>query len=275
MNMMLDIKKTVLLFPEPEATGGQQFDMSEAVMAEYDRKPWEEQENAAASAAAADAAAEDPLADLTGGGDEQQAEEKAVATDESDPFDFTKEVEEKAEENTEEAGEYVLELGDSFGGSDEVRSMLTGHARELGLPADKAGKFVAAVCESLKAGMQEQRNAGYSELKKEWGRDAGANFDGTKRVLNDMLKAGVIKAEQVEEFKSPAVFRAINYLRSRMGEQGTKGLGQTATASKAGELKDILENPDNSMFQILMNPMHPKYAETAKYVNGLAGMQLY
>lgn len=266
MNMMDIMKKTVLLFPEPEATGGGEgFDMSAAVMAEFERKPWEEASEGGGS--------DDLLKDLTGG-DDTQVETETGGGESDDPFDFTN-VAEGKDEPTEEDGEYVLDLGDSFGGSDEVRSMITGHARELGLPADKAGAFVAAVCESLKAGAQEQRQNGYAELKKEWGRNFDANFQSTKRVLSDMLKAGVIKAEQVEEFKSPAVFSAMNYMRSRLGEQGTKGMRSAGDASKTSELKDILENPDNAMAKILMNPMHPQYVETAKYVNKLAGMNLY
>ena len=275
MKTMVDIHKAVLLYPEPEATGGSVgFDMTEAVMAEYDSKPWE----AAADDAGGDVAAAD-AADLVGeltGSDGDAGAEAGSADSADDPFDFTHEGEQQEEAAADDGGEYVLELGESFGGSDEVRGMLTGHARELGLPADKAGAFVAAVCESLKTGMLEQRKAGYGELRKEWGRDFDANINGTKRVLNDMLKAGVIKAEQVDEFKSPAVFRAMNYLRSRLGEQGTKGMRSGGDGGgRAAELKDILENPDNAMAQILMNPMHPKYAATAKYVNGLAGMNLY
>lgn len=271
MSMMVNVEKTVLLYPEPDATGGGVgFDMSQAVMEEYDRKPWEETE-----APAAGGAAEDRVGELTGDDGAAAGDADAPdAPDADDPFDFTKE--DKPEEVKEEdGGEYTLDLGESFGGSDDVRSMITGHARELGLPADKAGAFVAAVCESLKAGAQEQRQSGYAELRKEWGRNFDANLQGTKRVLGDMLKAGVIKADQVEEFKSPAVFRAMNYLRSRMGEQGTKGLRTGGDTSRATELKDILENPDNAMAKILMNPLHPQYASTAKYVNGLAGMNLY
>lgn len=276
MNTMIDMTRKVLLFPEPDATGGgEPFDMTQAVMEEYDRKPWEESEQPGGESGGEDAT-DDLLKDLTGGDEPKQEDSGGDGGAESDdPFDFMKEEqadEPKAEEND---GEYVLELGDSFGGSDEVRSMITGHAKELGLPADKAGAFVAAVCDSLHAGVAEQRKAGYAELKKEWGRDADANFDGTKRVLRDMVKSGVIKAEQVEEFKSPAVFRAMNYLRSRLGEQGTKGMRTAGDASRATELKDILENPDNAMNKILMNPLHPKYSETAKYVNGLAKMNLY
>ena len=270
MKTMMNIEKTVLLYPEPDATGGGEgFDMSKAVMDEYERKPWEEGN---ADAPAGGGESDDLVRELTG--DDAATDADTPAADADDPFDFTKE--DKPEEVKEEdGGEYTLDLGESFGGSDDVRSMITGHARELGLPADKAGAFVAAVCESLKAGAQEQRQSGYAELRKEWGRNFDANLQGTKRVLSDMLKAGVIKEDQVEEFKSPAVFRAMNYLRSRMGEQGTKGLRTGGDTSRATELKDILENPDNAMNKILMNPMHPQYASTAKYVNGLAGMNLY
>lgn len=258
--------------PPASTGGGEAFDMSDAVMKELESRPWE-----AAEAQQADVGGEsriatdtDPLADLPGGDDGG-----AGSGADDDPFDFTKAEEQEQSQDEKDDGEYVLELGESFKGSDEVRGMITQHAKAAGLDAGAAGKFVAAVCESLAAGVREQRLAGFESLKKEWGRNFSENMAGTKVVLNELLKSGVIDAGQVEEFKSPAVFKTVNYLRSKLGEKGTAGMRETRDAGRATELKDILENSDNAMNAILMNPMHPKYAATAEYVNGLAGMRLF
>ncbi len=86
------------------------------------------------------------------------------------PFDFTVEPEPDDEviEEVVDGGEYAPDFGSYFGGNAEVRGMITGHAKAAGIPAEAAGKFVAAVCKSLR----EDQLRVLGEGQRVWSEDA-------------------------------------------------------------------------------------------------------
>lgn len=202
----------------------------------------------------------------------------------SNPFDFT-EVEDSAGGESggesddagagEESGEYTLDFGSAFGGTDEVRNMITDHARAAGISAEAGSKFVAAVCQSLLAQQQERGAAAYEALEQEWGADFEKNIKGTKLALHQMMKAGVIREEDKAELMTPAVFRMVNHLRLSMGERPAVGTNKAAQMDGRKEYERIMNDPKSKEFQILMNPQHPDYKQTASYMNSLAGIKLH
>ena len=220
----------------------------------------------------------------TGG---QQAEQ--VPEGEVNPFDFSSVAEDAAEGSSvdeqadaqavEGGGEYVLELGESFGGSDEVRGMITRHAQGCGIPAAAAGRFVTAVCDELLAGERgrvlREAKAAYEALEGEWGAEFSANMEGTKRFLHGLLQEGAIRQEDVGRLMCPEVFRLVNALRGRLGEGGTVGMQAAAVASRRVEYERIMNDPNCEEFRVLMNPGDPRYKATAARMNELAGMRLY
>ena len=197
------------------------------------------------------------------------------------PFDFTAEPEAESEEggdSTADApeGEYTLDFGDAFGGTDDVRNLITKQAREAGISAEAGSKFVAAVCRGLKEDAIAQGQAAYKALEEQWGANFGKNMKGTKAALHGMLKEGVISESEVAGLMNPAVFKLVNHLTSRMGEGGGAiGTKAAAKVDPATEYSRIMNDPKSHEFQVLMNPSHPEYKAVAERVNKLVGRRLY
>lgn len=194
------------------------------------------------------------------------------------PFDFTAEPEEDGGDSTADApeeGEYTLDFGADFGGTDDVRNLITKQAREAGISAEAGSKFVAAVCRGLKEGVIAQGQAAYKQLEDVWGAEFGKNMKGTKATLHGMLKEGVISESEVAGLMNPAVFKLVNHLRSRMGEGASVGTKQAAKEDPATEYARIMNDTKSHEFQVLMNPSHPEYKAIAERVNKLVGRRLY
>lgn len=206
---------------------------------------------------------------------DKEAEEPVV-----NPFDFTVESdgEGAAEVAVDDGGEeeaYVLDFGAAFGGTDAVRDMITGHARSAGISADAGSKFICSVCEELRQDALRQAQEGYRVLEEEWKADFGRRMERCKGTLQELLKEGVVSAEDVGVLMNPAVFRVVDKLRGMLGERSAVGTRQAAAASAKAQYESIMSNPQCEEFQILMNPSHPRYRQTADYVNGLAGSRLF
>lgn len=232
-----------------------------------------------------------PMADATPAeaGEKVDAvpEEKveAPAEPEGNPFDFSAEEEDEGGEAESEpsadgegeAGgeEYVLDFGAAFGGSDEVRGMITRHAREAGITAEAGSRFISRVCEELRVGAQRAAVDGYKALEEEWRGDFEVKMRGCKQVLRGLVRSGAVSEQDVQALMHPAVFRVVDALRAGAGEVGAVGVKAGATLSNKEAYQRIMNDPKGEAFQILMNPSHPKYRETADYVNRLAGVKVY
>lgn len=222
-----------------------------------------------AETGAADAVPEVPVETPTETNEEAQ---------EQNPFDFTAEPEEEsetAEPEAEEQGDYLLDFGDAFGGTDEVRDLITKQAREAGISAEAGSRFVAAVCRGLKEDAIAQGQAAYKALEEQWGSEFSKNMKGTKATLHSMLKEGVISENEVAGLMNPAVFKLVNHLRSRMGEGASVGTKHAAKEDPATEYARIMNDTKCHEFQVLMNPSHPEYKSVAERVNKLVGRRLY
>ena len=209
-------------------------------------------------------------------------EEAPAAEPEVNPFDFSGEEDEGGEaeapaDGEGEAGgeEYVLDFGAAFGGSDEVRGMITRHAKESGITAEAGSRFISAVCEELRVGAQRAAVDGYKALEAEWKGDFEVKMRGCKQVLRGLVRSGAVSEQDVQALMHPAVFRVVDALRAGTGEVGAVGVKAGATLSNKEAYQRIMNDPKGEQFQILMNPSHPKYRETADYVNRLAGVKVY
>ncbi len=198
------------------------------------------------------------------------------------PFDFSTEPEGEvedggggAEDAADAEGEYVLDFGEAFGGTDEVRAMITARAKDAGISAEAGSRFIAGVCEQLRADALRQAQEGYKALEEEWKGDFGVRMQRCKGVLHGLLKEGVVKQEDMAGLMNQAVFRIVDSLGARLGERGAVGTREAAAVSARSKYDEIMGNPKSAEFQILMNPSHPKYRETADYVNRLAGSRVF
>lgn len=210
----------------------------------------------------------------------EQAE--AAEAEPVNPFDFSAEPEAEAEEGEAGAKEaeqaeadYVLDFGEAFGGTDEVRAMITARAKESGISAEAGSRFIAGVCEQLRQDALRQAQDGYKALEDEWKGDFGVRMQRCKSVLHGLLKEGVVKQEDMAGLMNQAVFRIVDSLGARLGERGAVGTREAAAANARTKYDEIMGNPKSAEFQILMNPSHPKYRETADYVNRLAGSRVF
>lgn len=209
---------------------------------------------------------------------DKEAEESVV-----NPFDFTAEPEGEvgdggggAEEAAVDVGEeYVLDFGAAFGGTDAVRDMITGRAREAGISAEAGSRFISSVCEELRQDALRQAQEGYRVLEEEWKGDFGRRMERCKVTLHELLREGVVGEGDVGVLMNPAVFRVVDRLRGELGERSAVGTRQAAAVSGRAQYEAIMGNPKSEEFQILMNPSHPRYRQTADYVNGLAGSRLF
>ena len=198
------------------------------------------------------------------------------------PFDFTAEAEgevlsseDEVQGESDVGEEYVLDFGAAFGGTDAVRDMITGHARAAGISAEAGSKFISCVCEELRQDALRQAQEGYRVLEEEWKGDFGRRMERCKGTLHELLKEGVVSEQDVGVLMNPAVFRVVDKLRGMLGERSAVGTRQAAAASAKARYDAIMGNPKCEEFQILMNPSHPRYRQTADYVNGLAGSRLF
>ena len=198
------------------------------------------------------------------------------------PFDFTTAPEGEAEgggkpeATEEEAADYKPDFGANFNEDEKTRAAVTQLARDAGLPADAAGKFVAGMCDMFKQQDAERAKADYDGLREDWGAKFEQNMVDTGKYLKGMLTRGEIRAEDAGQLQNPAVYRLVHAMRSKLGEGKVAGASAQGTPTNSQTvLDDILNNPQNPMYKILANPRDPKYRETADQVNRMAGFRLY
>lgn len=261
MHHIITMRMTVLRYPEPADAGGGQ------PAADPNQAPQ-----------GGDPAAQSPPGE---GGDPAatQTPDQNSAPSDVNPFDFTQ------EDTTDPAqppadgdpgDEYVLELGESFNGTDETRSMIASHAKANGIAPDSAGAFVTQVCDSLLTAQREADKQALESLKGEWKGEFDGNMAATRRFIADAVKHGGISKEDAQALMNPHVFRLCNVLRGMVGEERTRGAGQAASAqSRQQEMDDIINNPDNPYHKDLFNPGSKGYKAAAEYFNRLAGVKIY
>lgn len=180
----------------------------------------------------------------------------------------------QAEQVSDEA-DYAPDFGADFDESDEMRAQVTRHAREAGIEASAAGRFVAALCSMFKQQEQAKAASDLEGLQRDWGGDFERNMAATKRFLGGMLRRGEISEADARELMSPAVFRFAHAVQARLGEGRVAGTNARDAAGRKAELDDMLYNTENQYFKALANPRSPDYAAAAAHFNEVAGAKIY
>lgn len=272
MHHIITMRMTVLRYPEPADTGGGQ------PAAAPSQEPQGGDPAAQPAPQNPEGGSQPPPGE---GGDPAatQTPDQNSAPSEANPFDFT--LEDTPDPAQPPAGgapgdEYVLELGESFNGTDETRSMIASHAKANGIAPDAAGAFVTQVCDSLLTAQREADKQALESLKSEWKGEFDGNMAATSRFIADAVKHGGISKEDAQALMNPHVFRLCNVLRGMVGEERTRGAGQAASAqSRQQEMDDIINNPDNPYHKDLFNPGSKGYKAAAEHFNRLAGVKIY
>lgn len=272
MHNIIMMRMTVLRYPEPADTGGGQpaADPNQAPQGgDPTAQPSQTPEGGNQSPPGEGG---DPAATQT-------PDQNSAPSSDVNPFDFTQEDNPDPAQppaNGDPGDDYVLELGESFTGTDETRSMIATHAKANGIAPDAAGAFVTQVCDSLLAAQREADKAVLDSLKGEWKGDFDGNMAATRRFIADAVKHGGISKEDAQALMNPHVFKLCNVLRGMVGEERTRGAGQAAGAqSRQQEMDDIINNPDNPYHKDLFNPGSKGYKAAAEHFNRLAGIKIY
>jgi len=213
----------------------------------------------------------------TGATSQQQQQTQA----DSNPFAFSAEdggdetAATQPQEKQAEDVDYAPDFGEYFDEDSETRAQVTQYAREAGIDAAAAGKFVSSMCAMFREQEVARAAADLEGLQKDWGGDFDRNMAATKRFLGGMLRRGEISEADARELMSPAVFRFAHAVQARFGEGRVAGTGARDVGSRRAEIHDMLNNPDNPYFKALANPRSPEYAAAAAHFNEISGAQIY
>lgn len=272
MHNIIMMRMTVLRYPEPADTGGGQ------PAADPNQAP-QGGDPAAQPSQTPEGGNQPPPGEGGYPAATQTPDQNSAPSSDVNPFDFTQEDNPDPAQppaNGDPGDDYVLELGESFTGTDETRSMIATHAKANGIAPDAAGAFVTQVCDSLLAAQREADKAALDSLKGEWKGDFDGNMAATRRFIADAVKHGGISKEDAQALMNPHVFKLCNVLRGMVGEERTRGAGQAAGAqSRQQEMDDIINNPDNPYHKDLFNPGSKGYKAAAEHFNRLAGVKIY
>ena len=198
------------------------------------------------------------------------------------PFDFTANVVQAQTETPQEpaqaetTSDYAPDYGANWRGTDEERTAINGLAQKAGLTAEHAGKFVSSVLDYYADRNQQNAQKDFEALQELWGKDFDKKLGATCQALNQFANDKGLDNTQRQAFMRPESFLLAEYFVSRLGEHPAMGVNSPAPAiSGKAEYERIMGDPENEVHDILMNPNHPKYRETADKMNARAGIKLY
>lgn len=198
----------------------------------------------------------------------------------SNPYDFSGGAEQPDPDpgstpplSPQEETEYEIDFGEGFVENDALRDMLKGHAREAGLPADAAGKFLSEVAASIRADEEEAFKEADEALKDEWGAEYETNVSAAKAFARKLSVESGVPMEKMAVFASPDGFRVLHAISRMTGEGGLKGGGQIpAKTDPADEAQAILSDPNHRYYKAIADPSHPQWREATDYYNKLVGI---
>lgn len=198
----------------------------------------------------------------------------------SNPYDFSGGAEQPNPDpgstpplSPQEETEYEIDFGEGFVENDALRDMLKGHAREAGLPADAAGKFLSEVAASIRADEEEAFKEADEALKDEWGAEYETNVSAAKAFARKLSVESGVPMEKMAVFASPDGFRVLHAISRLTGEGGLKGGGQIpAKTDPADEAQAILSDPNHRYYKAIADPSHPQWREATDYYNKLVGI---
>ncbi len=197
----------------------------------------------------------------------------------SNPFDFTA-VQSDSPQNSsahpETTTDYAPDYGANWHGTDDERSAINNLAQQAGLSVEGAGKFVSSVLDYYTEQQRQNNASEFAALQELWGKDFDKNLGATCQALNQFANEMGLDDAQRQAFMRPEAFLLVNHLLTRLGEHPAVGVNSPSPVMNAkAEYDRIMADPENEVHEILINPNHPKYRETADRMNALAGFHLY
>lgn len=182
-------------------------------------------------------------------------------------------------EGREGTSEYVLDLGNNSQVSEENVAKLTQLAKECGLDAAAASKFMQGLLEADRESISAHSAEALETLKGEWGAKFAGNMKACGNTLKTICDTAKLSGEEREFMKSPLGYRIAHAVNAMVGE-GRMGIGSAKPAMDAkAQLEDIQNNPANPLHKALLDPTRKEYAEAARVANDLSkqvyGIALY
>lgn len=233
-------------------------------------------ENAAAEEpvlnAGAEVVQEDAGAEVAQGSEDAGADEVDFSWD--DDADQESGEEANAEEpDQEEAGEYEFNLGEETQIPEGIHGELSGLAKELGLPGDKAAQLLNRGLEIYQKAHAEMNRELGRELRKEWGADFDAKLKATKAFAARLGRQAGLKAADMGAMMSPYGVRLLNAMREMVSEGGGfAGRAQQVAAPLTTQQKLDAFYANSEKMAAVLDPTHPLYESANRELNKLHGI---
>ena len=172
--------------------------------------------------------------------------------------------------------DYAPDYGANWHGTEDERAAITDLAQKAGLSVEGAGKFVSSVLDYYIEQNQQNNQKEFAALQELWGKDFDKKLGATCQALNQFANEMGLDNQQRQAYMRPEAFLLVNHLLSRLGEHPALGVSSPAPAvAGKTEYERIMNDPESDVHDILLNPNHPKYKETAEKMNALAGVNLF
>lgn len=227
-----------------------------------------------AEVVAENAAAEEPV--LNAGAEVVQEDAGADEVDFSWDDDADQESGEEAnaeEPDQEEAGEYEFNLGEETQIPEGIHGELSGLAKELGLPGDKAAQLLNRGLEIYQKAHAEMNRELGRELRKEWGADFDAKLKATKAFAARLGRQAGLKAADMGAMMSPYGVRLLNAMREMVSEGGGfAGRAQQVAAPLTTQQKLDAFYANSEKMAAVLDPTHPLYESANRELNKLHGI---
>lgn len=221
-----------LMFPEPEATGSP--------------APTEQQQNAPAPGGVYDIPETVP----------ESAPETPTAQTETAP----------------ENAEYHLTLEGLDEQDAPYASIMTQAAKDAGLPADAASKFIMDFTKQVNALAEQEAQEDDTALRKEWGRHFENKFNQTRSFMAQKFNQAGLTENERKIFASPTGFRIWNKL---MGTMSEKPAIMNQPVEPAKSRQESINDYVDKMVTARASNDFAKTREYAKKINELAGATLF
>lgn len=193
-------------------------------------------------------------------------------TPEAEAAEETPEPEEPKDDSEQDA-EYVLDLEELDDGDKPYVGILTEHAKNAGIDAKKASKFIIGFTKGLHAYHAEQVEEDKQALRKEWGKDFKSKHAQTKAFMSRLFAKAKLSDEERSMFSNAAGYRICRKFMTAMGEKGGGSAPTSTPMSKQ-------ERVDAEVIKLVEMQADPKVTpamlagQKAK-INTIAGMVLY
>ncbi len=173
--------------------------------------------------------------------------------------------------------DYALDLGEYWGGTDQLRGNINTRAQEAGITAEQGSRFVSSVIADMHAEEQARLAAGAQQLRADWGEQYNSNVKATQEFISRAAQGAGLSPQQVALLNSREGFLLMNSIRQGLGESRATSSSSTTPPNSRDQARDMLHNPNNPYHEALTNLNAPleKRREAVQRYNELMGMTIF